>query len=268
MSKPQLPKRPKASPRVLGRALKMLFSFYPVLMPVTVFCILLSAVAAALPPIFMQQVIAEIEAAVAGNVGWAEASKAIVPKVLLLATFYVISLLAIVVQMQLMAVITQGFLDKLRRAAFDKMQSLPIRFFDTHKHGDIMSHYTNDIDTLRELVSRSLPALLQSCTVILTVLFIMLWLSIPMTLVVLLGVVAMLFVSKKVGGGSARFFVNQQKAMAEGEGFFQEMMSGQRVIKVFCHEEESFRDFEKRNADTAREAQKSLARRFSAWCYP
>ena len=259
MSKPQMPKRPKASPKVLGRTLKMLFSFYPVLMPVTLFCILLSAVAAALPPIFMQQVIAEIETAVAGNIGWAQASKAIVPKVLLLAGFYAISLLCIIVQMQLMAVITQGFLDKLRRAAFDKMQSLPIRYFDTHKHGDIMSHYTNDIDTLRELVSQALPALLQCVVVLVSIFFVMLYFSVWMTLVLLCGVVVMVLVSKKIAGGSAKYFIRQQKAIGKAEGFIQEMMNGQRVIKVFNHEKQSVDDFDTVNEALFAEASKAHA---------
>ena len=259
MSKPQMPKRPKASPKVLWRTLKMLFSFYPVLMPVTLFCILLSAVAAALPPIFMQQVIAEIETAVAGNIGWAQASKAIVPKVLLLAGFYAISLLCIIVQMQLMAVITQGFLDKLRRAAFDKMQSLPIRYFDTHKHGDIMSHYTNDIDTLRELVSQALPALLQCVVVLVSIFFVMLYFSVWMTLVLLCGVVVMVLVSKKIAGGSAKYFMRQQKAIGKAEGFIQEMMNGQKVVKVFNHEQQSVDDFDKVNKALFAEASKAHA---------
>ena len=259
MSKPQMPKRPKASPKVLGRTLKMLFSFYPVLMPVTLLCILVSAVAAALPPIFMQQVIAEIETAVAGNIGWAQASQAIVPKVLLLAGFYAISLLCIIVQMQLMAVITQGFLDKLRRAAFDKMQSLPIRYFDTHKHGDIMSHYTNDIDTLRELVSQALPALLQCVVVLVSIFFVMLYFSVWMTLVLLCGVVVMVLVSKKIAGGSAKYFIRQQKAIGKAEGFIQEMMNGQKVIKVFNHEEQSVDDFDKVNEALFAEASKAHA---------
>ena len=259
MRKQQMPKRPKASPKVLGRTLKMLFSFYPVLMPVTILCILISAVSAALPPVFMQQVIAEIEIAVSGNIGWEEAAKAIVPKVLLLAGFYVISLAALVVQMQLMAIITQGFLCKLRRAAFDKMQALPIRYFDTHKHGDIMSHYTNDIDTLRELVSQALPALLQCVVVLVSVFFVMLYFSIWMTLVLLCGVIVMVLVSKKIAGGSAKYFIRQQRALGKTEGFIQEMMNGQKVIKVFNHERQSEIDFDEVNEALFRDASKAHA---------
>ena len=128
---------------------------------------------------------------------------------------------------------------------FDGMQNLPIKYFDTHKHGDIMSHYTNDIDTLRELVSRAIPTLLQSCVIVVGVLAVMLYYSVWMTLIVLAGVVVMMLVSKKIGGGSAKYFVRQQKSIGASEGFVQEMMNGQKVIKVFNHEKECEEDFEK-----------------------
>ena len=247
MRKEKMPPKPKANPKVLGRVMKMLFSYYPVLVPITVLCILISAVTAALPPVFMQQVIAEIEVAVNAHIGWEEAAEIIVPKVCLLAMFYAFSWVAIVLQTQLMAVITQGFLCKLRRAMFDKMQNLPIRYFDTHKHGDIMSRYTNDIDALRELISQALPSLLQCIVVLLSVLFVMLYFSVWMTLVLLVGVTAMVIVARKIGGGSAKYFIRQQKAMGRAEGFVQEMMNGQKVIKVFNHELQSAEDFEKVN---------------------
>ena len=164
-----------------------------------------------------------------------------------LGIFYAISWVAIIAQTQLMAVITQGFLCKLRRTMFDKMQNLPIRYFDTHKHGDIMSHYTNDIDALRELVSQALPSLLQCVVVLLGVLGVMLYFSVWMTLVLLVGVAFMVFASKKIGGGSAKYFIRQQRAMGRAEGFIQEMMNGQKVIKVFNHEEQAARDFEEVN---------------------
>ena len=247
MSKNTLKKRPKASPKVLGRVLKLLFGYYPVLAPIIVVCILISAVTAALPAVFMQQVIAAIELAQSTGMTWDAAAEVIVPKVLLLATFYVISLVAIIVQTQLMAIITQGFLYKLRRTMFDKMQGLPIRYFDTHKHGDIMSRYTNDIDALRELVSQAMPSLLNSVVILVSVLFVMLYYSLWMTLVLLVGVLAMVTVSKKIGGGSAKYFMRQQRAVGKTEGYIQEMMNGQKVIKVFCHEEAAMRDFEEIN---------------------
>ena len=160
---------------------------------------------------------------------------------------YVLSLISMTAYTQLMAYMTQGYLDKLRREMFDDMQDLPISYFDTHQHGDIMSHYTNDIDTLRMLISQSLPTLIQSGAIVLVVLAIMLYFSVWMTLILLAGVVLMFFVAKRFGGGSARYFVKQQRSVADTEGFVQEMMNGQKVIKVFCHEEQSIEDFDRIN---------------------
>ena len=191
--------------------------------------------------------IAEIESAVASSSSWSEAATVIVPMVVLLGLFYAISWVAIIVQTQLMAIITQGFLCKMRCRMFDKMQNLPIRYFDTHKHGDIMSRYTNDIDALRELISQALPSLLQCVVVLISVFFVMLYFSIWMTLVLLVGVFFMVTVSKKIAGGSAKYFIRQQKSMGRAEGFIQEMMNGQKVIKVFNHENEALADFDEVN---------------------
>ncbi len=245
-AKGPMPGGRKIDGSMLKRVLKMLFEFYPVLAPVAIVCILISAAASALPPIFMQQVIAAIETWQQSG-DWAGASQVIVPKVLLLGGLYCFSIIAVITQTQLMAVITQGFLSKMRCRMFDGMQNLPIKYFDTHKHGDIMSHYTNDIDTLRQLISQSLPSVIQSGAVILCVLGIMLSFSVWMTLVVLAGVFTMMLVSGKIGGGSAKYFIRQQKAMGRTEGFVQEMMNGQKVVKVFCHEEQSKADFDRIN---------------------
>lgn len=238
--------KPTFSPQTLKRILKMLFKFYPVLLPITIACILFSAITAAMPAIFQQQVIKDIENFIkSGN--WSAAKEVILPKIMILISLYIVSIIAITLYNQLMVIITQGFLNKMRCTCFKGMQNLPVKYFDTHKHGDIMSHYTNDIDTMRELISRSLPTLLQASVVVISVLFIMLYYSLWMTLVVLVGVVTMIFVSKKVGGGSAKYFMRQQKSIGKTEGFVQEMMNGQKVIKVFCHEKECQADFDKIN---------------------
>ncbi len=237
---------PKMNGRVLKRILRMLFSCYPVLVPLTIVCIIISSVTAAIPSIFLQQVLTSIEKWAPLH-DWASARVEILPKVLLLIGFYVISILAITLQTQFMARITQGFLCRMRRAMFDGMQNLPIKYFDTHKHGDIMSYYTNDVDAVRELISQALPALLNSVIILLAVTFIMIYYSVWLTLVLFLGVFGMLTVSRKVGGGSAKYFIRQQKAMGKTEGFIQEMMNGQKVIKVFCHEEAGKADFDRIN---------------------
>ena len=230
----------------LKRVVKKLFGYYPRLAPFMVFCILFAAVVSSIPALFIQKVLAVVEEWYVSR-DWAAARPEILSYLRLLGTLYILSLLATFAQTQLMAYMSQGFLNKLRQEMFDGMQDLPIRYFDTNRHGDIMSHYTNDIDTLRQLVSQAFPVMIQSGAIVLIVFAIMLYFSVWMTLVLLAGVVAMFFVVKKIGGGSATYFMKQQKAIGVMEGFAQEMMSGQKVIKVFNHEEASIADFDKVN---------------------
>ena len=239
--------RPKIKKETLPRVLKLLYGFYPKLIPIVLFCIVFAAIVNSIPAIFTKNILDVIEESLKSGASWQDALPQILPLIGVLIGLYVISIILTILQSQLMAYITQGFLSKMRCQMFKGMQKLPIKYFDTHKHGDIMSHYTNDIDTLRQLISQSIPSLMQAGIVVTTVLFIMLYYSVPLTLVVLLGVVAMFFVSKKIGGGSAKYFVRQQQAVGRTEGFIQEMMNGQRVVKVFCHEDEAQEDFDALN---------------------
>jgi len=250
--------KPKFNPGALKRVLKMLFKSYPVLMPLTICCIIFSAIVNTLPAIFNQQIIALIEKWYISQ-NWASAKDEILPKIITLGIFYLISLISFFTHTQLMAYITQGFLSKTRKAMFSGMQNLPIKYFDTHKHGDIMSHYTNDIDTLRQLVSQAIPAFLQAGLIVITVFFIMLWYSIWMTLIVIAGVFFLMLVTKKVGGGSAKYFIRQQKAVGKTEGFIQEMMNGQKVVKVFCHEDKVQEEFDKINDALCDDSRKANA---------
>ena len=228
--------------------LKKFFGYYPRLAPLAMVCILFSAIVAAIPSIFIQKILEVIQNWVESG-DWAAAKAELLPYILLLIGLYVVSICSLTLETQLMAVMTQGFLDKMRREMFNGMQDLPVRYFDSHKHGDIMSFYTNDIDTLRQLVSGSLPSLVRSIAIVLAVFFIMLWFSLWMTLVLLLGVAAMFYVTKTIGGSSAKYFMSQQKAVGAMEGFAQETMNGQKVVKVFCHEEKSIEDFDKVNGE-------------------
>ena len=228
--------------------LKKFFGYYPVLGPLAMLCILFSAIVAAIPAVFIQKVLAVIETFVASG-DWSAARQALLPYIFTLIGLYAVSICSLTLETQLMAIMTQGFLDKMRREMFNGMQDLPIRYFDSHKHGDIMSFYTNDIDTMRQLVSGSLPAFIRSGAIVIAVLAIMIYYSVWMTLVLLLGVVAMFYVSKVVGGGSAKYFMQQQKAVGAMEGFAQETMNGQKVVKVFCHEQKSIEDFDKVNGE-------------------
>ncbi len=242
----------------LGRVIKKFFGYYPRLAPLTVCLILFSAIVSSIPSLFIQNVLAAVEKWYRTG-DWLAAKAEILPYVYLLALLYILAILSTLAQTQIMAVMTQGFLDKLRREMFDGMQDLPIRYFDTHKHGDIMSYYTNDIDTLRQLVSSSIPALIQSGAVVLVVFAIMLYFSVWMTLVLVIGICAMVFVTRRIGGGSARFFGLQQKSVAAAEGFIQEMMNGQKVVKVFCHEEQSMYDFDAVNDELFENSMKANA---------
>ena len=254
------PRGQKVDFGALKRVLKLLIKSYPVLIPIVAFCVVFAAGVSAIPSLFTQRVFAVITKYLeAGNFDWAAAAEEIVPLITILICLYVMSIILITLQTQLMAYITQGFLSKMRCKMFNDMQNLPIKYFDTNKHGDIMSHYTNDIDTLRQLVSQSLPTLIRASVIVLTVLFIMLYYSIWLTLLLLLGVVAMIFVSKKIGGGSAKYFVRLQKAVGRQEGFVQEMMNGQKVIKVFCHEEACKSDFDEINEALYQDAYRANA---------
>ena len=246
----------RAPKGVLGRLIRTLFGFYPALMPVVIVCILLNAVVSSVPSIFMQNVIAAVEQSWQTG-DWAGVGSHILGLVGLLGVFYAISLAAGFAYTQLMAVITQGSLEKLREKMFDGMQDLPVKYFDTHNHGDVMSYYTNDIDTLRQMISQSFPQLMISAVTVLTVFGIMVYYSLWLALVVLAGVVFMVAVTKKVGGASAKYFVRQQQALARTEGFVEEMMNGQKVVKVFCHERRAEADFDAVNDALFADAEKA-----------
>lgn len=238
--------RKKVKKGTVTRLMKMLLESFPKLLPIAIICIMFNAFTSSIPSLFQSQIIDIIENTWQSG-DWASVSKQILTYVSILAFLYVLSLTANVVYQQLMAVITQGFLRDLRIKMFAKMQKLPIKYFDTHNHGDIMSHYTNDIDTLRQVISQTFPNVMISGITLMTLLCIMSYFSILMLLVVLCGVCIMFYVTKTVGGNSAKYFMKQQKSLGKVEGFIEEMMHGQKVVKVFNHEEEACADFDRLN---------------------
>ena len=165
------------------------------------------------------------------------------------ACFYGVGVIAAYVNTRTMVYVTQGTMKNLRDELFVHMESLPIKYFDTHAHGDIMSIYTNDVDTLRQMISQSIPQLINSSITIIGVLASMIILNVPLTLLTLVLVVVMLIVTKKATGMSGKYFVKQQKNLGEVNGFIEEMMGGQKVVKVFCHEEENIERFDKINEE-------------------
>ena len=237
----------------LLRLFKFLFKYYKTYLIIVAVCILLSALAGTVSSLFLNQLLLVIGDGI--NTGFNSVSGRLMQVIGLMIGFYALGVITTFIYSQLMAVVTQGFLNKMRQNMFGSMQSLPIKYFDTHTHGDIMSYYTNDIDTLRQLISQSIPQLLTSFLTIVALLCYMLFLSVWMTLVVFLGVFAMTMVTKKIGGNSARYFIKQQKAIGVVEGYIEEMMNGQKVVQVFCHEEESKKNFDKINEQLFKEAE-------------
>lgn len=231
----------------LKRLVKLLFSFYPKLLPFIIILILVNAVISSLPSIFQQNIVAILQNAWENGIGWDIVRPEIMHHIVILASLYLTSLLAGVVYNQLMAIFTQGVLNKIRIKLFDHMETLPIRYFDTHQRGDVMSYYTNDVESLRQMISQSFPQLMISAVTLTTILCIMLYYSIPMALVIILGAIVSVFITKKIGGKSSRYFMAQQKNVARTEGVIEEMINGQKVIKVFNHEPETKEDFDKVN---------------------
>ncbi|MGN0674345.1 MAG: ABC transporter ATP-binding protein [Oscillospiraceae bacterium] len=249
-------KKQRVKKGTVKRLIKTLFGYYPVLLPLTLACIIFNAIVSSIPSIFMQKVISAVETSWQTG-AWEDVGGAILGTVALLAAFYILSLVSGFVYNQTMAIITQGSLKKLRTEMFNKMQNLPVKFFDTNNHGDIMSRYTNDIDTLRQMVSQSFPQLLVSALTVVTIFSIMLYFCVWLALVVLAGVVIMFIITQKVGGGSARYFIKQQKAIGKEEGYIEEIMNGQKVVKVFCHEEDCKAEFDKINEELFRESERA-----------
>lgn len=233
---------------ILFRLLQDLFAHAPVLLPSVLLCSALTAVLAAVPAIFQQKILAVVTDYLhAGNSSWAQAKEAIFPLLLGLVGLYLISLILFTFYTQALVVITQTFMHKLRQRMFNHMQDLPISFFDQNKHGDLMSYYTNDIQSLRMMIAWALPDMVRAGLIVLTVFFIMIYYSVPMTLVVLVGVVAMFFTIKKLAGGSARYFVDQQERLGKLQGYVEEAMTGQKVIKVFNHEQATTKAMAEKN---------------------
>ena len=221
----------KANNGILRRLIKTVFGYYPVMLPVTLVCILFSAAISSIPAVFMQKVIAAVEESWQ-SANWDAVGGKILKYVSILVILYLLSLLANILYNQLMAIITQGILNKMRKNMFSKMERLPIKYFDTNNHGDIMSHYTNDIDTLRQMISQSFPQLIMSSVSVITVFGIMLYYCVWLALVVTVGVIVMTIIVKKVGGGSAKFFFRQQTALGKVEGFAEE------IFEEMCEEYE------------------------------
>ena len=260
MSKTVQPKPKMHSFKILGRLLSYLFHYYKGRMIAVFICIAATAAAGISSSVFLQLVLSEVITPLTEQgAQWADVSESLFWIIFGMGAVYVVALCASIFYNQTMAIVTQGFLRHVRDDMFSEMQALPIRYFDTHTHGDIMSVYTNDTDALRQLVSMSIPQVFYSCIAAITLLVIMLLNSLWLLFVVLLGVVIMALVAKAVGSRSARYFIRQQEVIGTTEGYIEEMMGGQKVIKVFCHEQRAKEDFDKINEELCDASDKANA---------
>jgi len=229
----------------LVRLFSFLFKYYKLQLILIAVCIVISAIIGAMPAMFLNRIVGLIENVKV--IGKESFYSGLTKTIILMVSLYAISLISNFIHTRTTAKVTQGFLHHMRLNLFDKMQNLPIKYFDTHTHGDVMSYYTNDIDTIRQLISQSIPQAITSALSIIFLLGYMLYLSVWMSLLVFVGTFAMLMVTKKIGGNSAKYFVKQQKSIGVVEGYIEEMMTGQKVVKVFCHEDECKADFDRLN---------------------
>ena len=239
----------------LGRLIKTIFKYYKTRAIIALIFLAFSAVGSLVSTVYMKGIVSDVllpaltvDQATGLRVGLTDALQVrLMELVIMMVSVYALVIVSSFCYTRIMATITQGTLYHLRTDMFEKMQNLPIKYFDTHAHGEIMSAYTNDTDATRQLIGQSLPTLLSSSLTIITSVVLMLVYSVWLFLVLALCTVAMTFVVKVVGGNSAKFMVAQQGSLARAEGFVEEMMKGQKVVKVFTHEEKAKEDFDKLN---------------------
>ncbi|MBR4981178.1 MAG: ABC transporter ATP-binding protein [Lachnospiraceae bacterium] len=258
---PRGPKGMKGGPKskdpikTLKRLLAFIMKRYKFRYMLVMVCIAISSIVQVAGTMFMKSLIDDyIVPLVDGRM---QSFQPLIEALLTMGCIYGIGIVCNYTYNIIMMYVAQGVLKDVRDEMFAHMETLPIKYFDTHQHGDIMSHFTNDTDTLRQMVSQSIPSLFSSAITLVSTLISMLILSVPLTFLVLLGVVVMLMVSGKIGGNSAKYFIAQQKSLGATNGYIEEMMDGQKVIKVFCHEDKTVEEFNQLNDelfDTARNA--------------
>ena len=240
----------------LKRLLKTEFKYYKWRLILAIFFILITSVGSLISSVFLQSLIDKVITP-GVTLGYSAVAETLIKLVLGMAGAYLIIILASFFYNRIMATVTQGMLYHLREDMFSKMQKLPIKYFDTHAHGEIMSSYTNDTDATRQLMGQSLPTLLTSSLTLIVSIVLMLWYSFWLFLVVIVCTFAMTTVIKKVGGNSAKYMVAQQGSLAKEEGFVEEMMKGQKVVKVFTHEEKAKEDFDKFNEQLFKDSERA-----------
>ena len=253
---PSMPKGPAIPKGTTIRLLKYVFSTYKAYWIIVLACITVSAVCGVTAQSFLQRLIDDCITPGIAN-GMDTVYKELLSILITMGSIYVAGIVCSFFYTRLGGIMTQGILKRFRMDMFNKMESLPVKYFDTHSFGNIMSTYTNDTDALRQMIGQSIPMVFQSMMTLVTIFIMMVRYSLWMLMVVIVFVVIMLFVIKKVAGGSTKYMLSQQRSLATAEGYIEEMMNGQKVVKVFNHEPESKERFDtlnenlRYNSDTA-----------------
>ena len=241
----------------LGRLLKTVFKYYKCQLIVVLIALVISSVGGLVSSVYMQRLVDDVITPAMKD-GFTDALQArLTGLIIMMVSVYGVVIVASFIYTRLMATVTQGILYRLRTDMFAKMQNLPIKYFDTHAHGEIMSTYTNDTDATRQLIGQSLPTILSSSLTLVVSITLMLTYSFWLSLVVLVSTFLMTIVVKKIGGNSAKYMVSQQTSLAEEEGFVEEMMKGQKVVKVFTHEEKAKEDFDRLNEKLFKDSERA-----------
>lgn len=242
----------------LGRVLKMLFKYYKWRVILVLVCITVSSVGSLVSTVYMKSLIDSVIAPAQKIGSFTPAlQNKLIGLIVMMVSVYTLVVLTSFIYTRTMATVTQGMLYHFREEMFSKMQTLPIKYFDTHAHGEIMSTYTNDTDATRQLIGQSLPTILSSSLTLIASIVLMLTYSFWLSLVVLVSTFAMTFVVKKIGGNSAKYMISQQTSLAREEGFVEEMMKGQKVVKVFTHEEKAKEDFDAYNEQLFKDSERA-----------
>ncbi len=241
----------------LGRLLRTLMKYYKGRMIAVIACILFTSVGSLVSSVYMQLLVDDVITPALESGFHSELKARLTGLIIMMISVYSIVILTSFLYTRIMATVTQGMLYHLRTDMFKKMQKLPIKYFDTHAHGDIMSTYTNDTDATRQLIGQSLPSLFSNSLTLIVSIALMLNYSFWLSLVVLFSTLVMTFVVKKIGGKSAKYMVSQQTSLAIEEGFVEEMMKGQKVVKVFTHEERAKENFDKLNEKLFKDSERA-----------
>ena len=231
--------------------IKRLFGYmkskYKILLILVVICIIINTIANTAASLYLETLIDDYITPLIGEEN--PNLSAFLGAVIFMAFMYIVGIITITIYTRVMVRISEGTLKTIRDEMFQKMQRLPIKYFDTHTHGDIMSHYTNDTDTLNQMISQSLPQMFASAITIIVVFSAMIIANVYLTLVVIVSLILMLFITKKIAGKSSKYFIKQQETVGKVNGYIEEMINGQKVVKVFCHEEKAKEGFDKINEE-------------------